>query len=149
MNAIIGLSVLAIALSGVYGDCFDDLSKAKGQDGKPLLGAFIPKCNSDATYEEMQCHEGYCYCVFPQSGVEVLGTRVRFARPENCELTPCFNARHQGMVLLKRGLLGVSVPRCDSNGDYSTVQCRKGMCWCADPLTGKAIGQAGPSMPNC
>ena len=43
------------------------------------------------------------------------------------------------MKLEAMGLLGVPVPRCDEYGNYDTIQCRKGMCWCADPNTGVAI----------
>ena len=51
----------------------------------------------------------------------------------------CFKRRHSGMTLEAMGLLGVPVPRCDEYGNYDTIQCRKGMCWCADPDTGVAI----------
>ena len=42
-----------------------------------LLGAFVPKCKSDGTYEEKQCHgsTGHCWCVDSSSGVEIKGTR--------------------------------------------------------------------------
>ena len=43
------------------------------------------------------------------------------------------------MKLEALGLLGVPVPRCDKYANYDTIQCHKGMCWCADPDTGVGI----------
>ena len=43
----------------------------------------------------------------------------------------CFKRRHMGMKLEALGLLGVPVPRCDKYGNYDTIQCHKGMRWCA------------------
>jgi hypothetical protein len=43
-----------------------------------MLGAFIPKCESDGSYAKVQCHgsTGHCWCV-DESGKERSGTRVR------------------------------------------------------------------------
>ena len=51
----------------------------------------------------------------------------------------CFKRRHMVMKLEALGLLGVPVPRCDKYGNYDTIQCHRGMCWCADPDTGVGI----------
>ena len=49
------------------------------------------------------------------------------------------------------GLLGAFVPQCDSQGNFSLVQCHEGQCWCVDPATG--VPTATPptmySVPNC
>ena len=49
---------------------------------RPLLGAFIPQCKDDGSYEEAQCHgsTGYCWCV-DEDGNKKEGTEVRFERP--------------------------------------------------------------------
>ncbi|XP_057310053.1 uncharacterized protein LOC130648050 [Hydractinia symbiolongicarpus] len=147
MIAIFTLAILGVGLSGVYGDCHAELKKF---NGRPPLGAFVPKCNTDGSYQQMQCHEGYCFCVFSQSGKEVLGTRVRFSQPKTCDMTRCFKARHQ-MLTLSQKLIGVRVASCDENGKFEKVQCHPstGFCWCADPDTGKAIGEATRSAPKC
>ena len=47
-------------------------------------------------------------------------------------------------------LLGTFVPECDSQGNFSLVQCHEGMCWCADPVTG--VPTSSPVMfgePDC
>ena len=54
-------------------------------DGKkrPLLGAFIPQCNEDGSYKEVQCHgsTGYCWCV-DDSGRKREETQVRSKKPK-------------------------------------------------------------------
>jgi len=42
-----------------------------------LLGAFVPKCKADGTFEVKQCDgsTGYCWCVEPTSGNEIKDTR--------------------------------------------------------------------------
>merc|ERR1712212_558097 len=42
-----------------------------------LLGAFQPRCKSDGSYEDKQCHgsTGHCWCVDPKNGREISGTR--------------------------------------------------------------------------
>lgn len=43
------------------------------------IGAYRPKCKSDGSFEEKQCHasSGHCWCVESVYGNEILGTRRR------------------------------------------------------------------------
>ena len=63
---------------------FDSFPVIHGKK-RPLLGAFIPQCNEDGSYKEVQCHgsTGYCWCV-DENGKKKEETEVRFKRP-NCE----------------------------------------------------------------
>lgn len=117
----------------------------------PIFGAFKPECTSDGKYNPTQCREGVCYCVFTDSGEEILGTITRFYKPKTCKLTPCVLERHKGWVRAQTGFLGVPISRCDENGMYAKVQCRKGLCWCVDPKTGKPIKGKAPqfTVPDC
>lgn len=48
------------------------------------------------------------------------------------------------------GLLGAFVPECDSQGNFSLVQCHENMCWCADPATGVPTSSPVVSaQPDC
>ena len=47
------------------------------------------------------------------------------------------------------GLLGVYVPQCKENGEFSQIQCHEGYCWCVDRQTGKATTQPSRSQPVC
>ena len=56
----------------------DDV-KSKGVNGRPLIGAFTPKCDVTGEYENKQCHgsTGFCWCVDKKTGKEIEGTRTR------------------------------------------------------------------------
>uniref|UniRef100_A0A671PKU0 Thyroglobulin type-1 domain-containing protein n=1 Tax=Sinocyclocheilus anshuiensis TaxID=1608454 RepID=A0A671PKU0_9TELE len=53
---------------------------------------FIPECNSDGTYTEVQCHNqtGYCWCSSPD-GMPMSGSSVLHLRP-NCTGEFCLGA---------------------------------------------------------
>ena len=57
-----------------------------------LLGEFVPKCKSDGSYDPVQFHEGYYWCV-DKDGKEVNGTRKHLKKP-SC-----------GMQIMKSGKL--------------------------------------------
>ena len=42
-----------------------------------IVGAFVPSCKKDGSYNEKQCHgsTGHCWCVDKLSGKEIKGTR--------------------------------------------------------------------------
>lgn len=47
-----------------------------------MLGVFVPKCERDGSYSQIQClnTSRYCWCV-DSTGKEIHGTRVRLSRP--------------------------------------------------------------------
>ena len=51
-----------------------------------LLGEFVPKCKTDGSYEPVQSHEGYSWCV-DKDGREVNGTR-KFLEKPSCGIQP-------------------------------------------------------------
>ena len=54
--------------------------QARQQLSKGLLGEFVPKCKADGSYEPLQSHDGYSWCV-DEDGKEINGTRMRFKQP--------------------------------------------------------------------
>ena len=54
--------------------------QARRKLSKGLLGEFVPKCKADGSYEPLQSHEGYSWCV-DEDGKEINGTRMRFKQP--------------------------------------------------------------------
>uniref|UniRef100_A0A8D3E7C2 Nidogen 2a (osteonidogen) n=1 Tax=Scophthalmus maximus TaxID=52904 RepID=A0A8D3E7C2_SCOMX len=110
------------------------------------VGAFIPQCDSDGRYRPLQCHgsTGHCWCV-DSRGQERAGTRTPpGTAPRDCDRpdeperpkTQCEHHRDGVQTTSQEGypLLGVYVPQCDANGQYSPLQCdgSTGSCWCVD-----------------
>lgn len=54
--------------------------QARQQLSTGLLGEFVPKCKSDGSFEPVQFHEGYYWCV-DADGKEVNGTRRHLQKP--------------------------------------------------------------------
>ena len=58
--------------------CHEARQKALGPSGIAAPGAYVPKCNSDGSYSEIQCHisTGHCWCV-DENGLMQHGTKIR------------------------------------------------------------------------
>ena len=54
------------------------LAEADFDDEEDLLGPFIPTCDEEGNYAEVQClkSSGFCWCV-DENGEEVIGTKTR------------------------------------------------------------------------
>ncbi|XP_048581312.1 uncharacterized protein LOC5512067 isoform X7 [Nematostella vectensis] len=96
---------------------------------------FIPRCNTDGTYNSVQCQGEICYCV-DQNGGRIAGSDTRReAGLPACSsvglLTPCQQAYNQAII---RPSIGQYIPRCKADGNYEEVQCEgvTGECWCVD-----------------
>ena len=59
--------------------------KAARENGPLLIGGFIPQCEEDGSYSEVQCHgsTGYCWCVDGE-GNKRLETEVGPGFRPNC-----------------------------------------------------------------
>ncbi|XP_076848526.1 nidogen-2 isoform X2 [Brachyhypopomus gauderio] len=133
-----------------------------GEDGLPLVGAFIPQCDEEGHYRPLQCHgsTGHCWCV-DSRGQERAGTRTPpGTSPTNCEApehprTQCEQHRDS----LRTGedglpLVGAFIPQCDEEGHYRPLQCHgsTGHCWCVDSRGQERAGTRTPpgtSPTNC
>nr|XP_033471919.1 nidogen-2 isoform X3 [Epinephelus lanceolatus] len=124
----------------------DSLQSGAEHGGRPIVGAFIPQCDSDGRYRPLQCHgsTGHCWCV-DERGQERAGTRTPpGTAPTDCdkpdvpERPKTFCEQHRDSVQTTNPegypIPGVFVPQCDSNGQYTAQQCHgsTGHCWCVD-----------------
>lgn len=66
--------------------------KTSNESGIPI---FVPECQADGNYVEVQCHKGtgYCWCVTDE-GKPVPGSSVRYSRPR-CHPPPRSGTRHR------------------------------------------------------
>ena len=100
-------------------DCLDSKCEAQiaAATKKGLLGSFRPKCETDGTFSEKQCHGsiGSCWCVDKE------GNKLNHTK---CLLQKC------DVKLL---------PLCPAAGDFKRRQCLFGKCWCVDSSTGDKI----------
>lgn len=65
--------------------CQKERALALGWDNKPKDGVFVPDCDSEGSYNPIQClkSEGPCWCV-DENGKEVSATRNENGKPDDC-----------------------------------------------------------------
>ncbi|XP_055496382.1 uncharacterized protein nid2a isoform X6 [Leucoraja erinacea] len=134
----------------------------------PPVGVYIPQCDEEGNYQEMQCHSstGYCWCVDVE-GLEVPGTsrgpgrglpRCGQTAPMEAPKAPCAEQRDQLQEELSihraRPAVGVYVPQCDALGNFKPLQCHDStsQCWCVDELGREIPGTRtlpGSDQPRC
>ncbi|XP_060072241.1 SPARC-related modular calcium-binding protein 1-like isoform X2 [Ylistrum balloti] len=74
--------------------CMQEREEAQAIARKPTLGIFIPECEQDGSYAEIQCHAatGYCWCVTndgkPIAGTSISGKRAPCKRRRRRPLKP-------------------------------------------------------------
>ncbi|XP_026571241.1 SPARC-related modular calcium-binding protein 1-like isoform X3 [Pseudonaja textilis] len=70
-------------------------------------GTFIPACEGDGTYKEVQCHQatGYCWCVRVDTGRPIPGTSTRNFPPD-CEADTSTKSTEIGPLFRDRILPG-------------------------------------------
>ncbi|XP_073784354.1 nidogen-2 isoform X3 [Danio rerio] len=129
-------------------------SLQSGNDGVPVVGAFIPQCDEEGQYRTQQCHgsTGHCWCV-DNRGQERAGTRTPPGSPRvNCDQpvrpkTQC--EQHRDSLQSGDGgvpAVGAFIPQCDEEGQYRPQQCHgsTGHCWCVDSRGQERAGTRTP-----
>jgi len=118
------------------------------------FGLDRPECDGQGKFSPTQCHgsTGYCWCVDPETGAEVEGTRQGPGEgdgPLDCAklkdretfdeatATPCqrlFNTQMEHLNSFERPLLGFWTVKCEDEGGFAPSQCHPstGHCWCVD-----------------
>ncbi|XP_061909994.1 nidogen-2 [Entelurus aequoreus] len=126
-------------------------------EGYPIVGAFVPECDTNGQYTPQQCHgsSGHCWCVDSQ-GQERPGTRTPpGTTPVNCDKPderPKSLCEHNRDIIQTTSLegyppVGAFVPQCDATGQYRPQQCHgsTGHCWCVDSQGQERPGTRTPS----
>ncbi|XP_028427407.1 nidogen-2 isoform X2 [Perca flavescens] len=127
-------------------------------EGYPVVGAYVPQCDTNGQYTPLQCHSftGNCWCV-DSRGQEIAGTRTSPGAPRtDCDKadeperpkTHCEHHRERAQTTSPEGypIVGAYVPQCDADGQYTSLQCHgsTGHCWCVD---GRGQERAGTRTP--
>uniref|UniRef100_H2T9F0 Nidogen 2 n=1 Tax=Takifugu rubripes TaxID=31033 RepID=H2T9F0_TAKRU len=132
-----------------------DSVQTTSPEGYPILGAYVPQCDTNGQYIPLQCHgsTGHCWCV-DSNGQERAGTRTApGAPPTDCDRperpkTHCQHHRDSVQTTSPEGypILGVYLPQCDDNGQYVPLQCHSstGHCWCVDSNGQERAGTRTP-----
>ncbi|XP_043553580.1 uncharacterized protein nid2a isoform X5 [Chiloscyllium plagiosum] len=135
--------------------------------GSPaLVGAYIPECDEEGNFKPLQCHgsTGHCWCV-DERGQEIPGTRTppgtgqpQCGQPERIDRprTACeqYRERLQAELNLRGSQVGVHIPECDKQGNFTPLQCHgsTGHCWCVDERGQEIPGTRTPpgtGQPQC
>ncbi|XP_023185227.1 nidogen-2 isoform X3 [Xiphophorus maculatus] len=136
-----------------------DRIQTSSPDGFPLAGAYVPQCDENGQYRQLQCHSstGYCWCV-DSLGEERPGTRTPPGTPPtDCDKperpkTHC--EHHRDSVQTSSDGFpppGAYIPQCDQNGLYLPEQCHgsTGHCWCVNSSGQERAGtRTGPGSPR-
>ncbi|XP_032361994.1 nidogen-2 isoform X20 [Etheostoma spectabile] len=133
-------------------------AQATSQEGYPIVGVYVPQCDADGQYLQLQCHSstGHCWCV-DRRGQERTGTRTPpGTQPKDCNRpdeperpkTHCEHHRDRVQTTSPEGypIVGAHLPQCDAEGQYLPRQCHgsTGDCWCVD---GRGQERAGTRTP--
>ncbi|XP_043966028.1 nidogen-2 isoform X3 [Gambusia affinis] len=136
-----------------------DRIQTSSPDGFPLAGAYVPQCDENGQYRQLQCHSstGYCWCV-DSRGEERPGTRTPpDTPPADCDKPerPKTHCEHHRESIQTRSdgnpPPGAYMPQCDQNGLYLPEQCHAstGYCWCVDGRGEERAGtRTGPGSPR-
>ncbi|XP_034533825.1 nidogen-2 isoform X2 [Notolabrus celidotus] len=143
-----------------------DSVQTTSPEGYPLFGAYAPQCDANGQYIQLQCYSstGECWCV-DSTGEERVGTRTSAgSQPPDCDKpeepqrpkTHCEHHRDSVQTTSPEGypLYGAYAPQCDTNGQYTPLQCHSstGHCWCVDSTGQERAGtrtSAGAQPPDC
>ena len=71
------------------GPCEKKLSELTKPGSK--IGGYLPQCDRNGKFEKKQCHWGhmgaYCWCVDPETGIEILGMTKGQSEDVQCDKT--------------------------------------------------------------
>ncbi|XP_047470287.1 uncharacterized protein LOC125025967 [Penaeus chinensis] len=121
-------------------------------------------CAANGNYERLQCEDGWCYCIDPESATPY-GSRL----PEGAmDRLDCYNKTLVGSQYLRRceseyhahmelyelmAFKGVQGPstllNCDADGSYAGMQCTIGSCRCYDKAMNIIISGLAGSGCQC
>ncbi|KAB0361773.1 hypothetical protein FD754_005929, partial [Muntiacus muntjak] len=138
--------------------CVAERKYTQEQARRELQQVFIPECNDDGTYSQVQCHSytGYCWCVTP-NGRPVSGTAVAHKTPRcpgsvnekvpqregtGKTVSSCDQEQQSALEEARQPKNdNVVIPECAHGGLYKPVQCHPstGYCWCVLVDTGRPI----------
>jgi len=113
---------------------------AANSNGMPLLGQFIPKCETDGTYSARQCQGSVCYCA------DSKGAKIGQYSANIGETMDCKCARDQD-AYMKTGMLG-KIFSCTGAGSYQKYACQGSVCFCADSTGNMLAGTQPVSVAN-
>ncbi|XP_043929967.1 SPARC-related modular calcium-binding protein 1 isoform X5 [Protopterus annectens] len=140
--------------------CRMERALALEQAKRPQEAIFIPDCNEDGSFAQVQCHTytGYCWCV-TSDGKPISGSSVQNKTPVcSGSVTDkptgqgnsgrkekgytCDQERQSALEEVRQyPREGIFIPECAPNGLYKPVQCHQstGYCWCVLVDTGRPL----------
>jgi len=95
-----------------------------------------PDCEGNGLYKPYICVPGeICYCL-SEDGERIFGEIPFTANPEYLLRCKCSRDYNRAKDIRNRNLHREEYLRCQSNGDYDTLQCIGDQCLCTDPQDG-------------
>ncbi|XP_078581743.1 uncharacterized protein LOC144865076 [Branchiostoma floridae x Branchiostoma japonicum] len=150
----VAVLVLAVSTEVVVEGCWSIPSVAREEKGPCTLKTeeinemlngpdyiadlFPPDCDADGYYSAKQCDiaHGYCRCVDregnPIGNYNGFVDDLAIGEQGTWDDSTCACAREEHDINSQPPLPGAFVPRCDSKGEYASIQCQGSMCYCVD-----------------
>ncbi|XP_063076397.1 thyroglobulin [Engraulis encrasicolus] len=110
---------------------------------------YVPQCDEQGQFEEVQCTGSECWCVTPQ-GEEVIGSRRVGSRPR-CP-SRCERERDAAIRVQASMSAGaqVFIPKCEEgSGAYVRRQCLGQGCFCVDRLGSRLSSPSQGTTEQC
>ncbi|KAI1726343.1 WAP-type (Whey acidic protein) 'four-disulfide core' domain-containing protein [Ditylenchus destructor] len=108
--------------------CVHLLSAVERLPQRILINGFVPSCSSSGHFNPVQCDSEFCWCVDPESGHEIFGTKLQRAEraslncrePRYCALSECMATCPFGVQTDDRGC---PVEGCICKDTCQSVKC--------------------------
>nr|ACP18834.1 unknown [Chrysomela tremula] len=106
----------------------------EGNNYNMIIGYIFPNCDIDGTYKAVQENSTHKYCVDKEGNILTSLNKV-----DNKALTDSMDCKCLRALSV---MTTTEKPTCSENGNYTPMQCRRGVCRCVDSDGNQLCGKS-------